>query len=146
MVLIFSSNTNESRQVSREVERAVSQGVTIMPLRIERVTPMRSLAYFMAGVHWLDALTPPIEQHLQTLATSITALLQAAPEDEEGGAVRERRFREPASVRPQSRRWMITALVLIVLIAAGVGTAIVRSGWLNRKPSEEATTPSTVVS
>ena len=34
MVLIFSSNTNESRQVRREVERAVGQGVTIMPIRI----------------------------------------------------------------------------------------------------------------
>ncbi len=79
MVLIFSSNTNKSRQVSREVERAVSQGVTIMPLRIEQATPARSLAYFMAGIHWLDAVTPPIERHLQTLARSITALLQAAP-------------------------------------------------------------------
>lgn len=79
MVLIFSSNTNESRQVRREVEHAVSQGVTIMPMRIEQVAPARSLAYFMAGVHWLDALTPPLEQHLQRLAASIKALLKTTP-------------------------------------------------------------------
>src|SRR5579859_4165121 len=140
MVLIFSSNTNESRQVSREVERAVSQGVTIMPMRIEQVAPARSLAYFMAGVHWLDALTPPLEQHLQTLAGSVTALLQAAPGDEVGGIVRERRFSAP-TVRPQSRRWVILALVLIVLVSAGVAGAIVRSGWLKPKPAEEVIKP-----
>jgi TIR domain len=51
MVLIFSSNANESRQIRREVEHAVSKGVTIVPVRIDQAEPMRSLAYFMAGVH-----------------------------------------------------------------------------------------------
>ena len=79
MVLIFSSNSNESPQIRREVERAVSKSVTIVPVRIEQVEPTRSLAYFMAGVHWLDALTPPLEQHLQRLAVSIKAFLAAVP-------------------------------------------------------------------
>jgi hypothetical protein len=59
MVLIFSSNANESRQVRREVERAVNRGLTIVPMRLEQTEPRRSLAYFLAGIHWLDALTPP---------------------------------------------------------------------------------------
>jgi hypothetical protein len=79
MVLIFSADANESRQIRREVERAVSRSVTIVPVRIEQVEPTRALAYFMAGVHWLDALTPPLEQHLQRLAVSIKAFLKAAP-------------------------------------------------------------------
>lgn len=33
----------------------------------------------MSGVHWLDALTPPLEHHLQRLAMSIKAFLQKAP-------------------------------------------------------------------
>jgi hypothetical protein len=49
MVLIFSSNANESRQIRREAEHAVSKGVTIVPVRIDQAEPMRSLAYFMAG-------------------------------------------------------------------------------------------------
>ena len=76
-VLIFSSSANASSQVSREIEYAVSKALPIMPLRIERVEPTRSLAYFMAGVHWLDALTPPLERHLQQLATSIKTLLHS---------------------------------------------------------------------
>ncbi len=39
MVLIFSSNSNNSPQVSREIERAVSKGVPIIPFRIEDVPP-----------------------------------------------------------------------------------------------------------
>jgi hypothetical protein len=84
MVLIFSSNANESRQIRREVEHAVSKGVTIVPVRIDQAEPTRSLAYFMAGVHWLDALTPPFEHHLQGLAISINAFLRAAPANPPG--------------------------------------------------------------
>ena len=51
MVLIFSSNANASPQIRREVERAVSQGVRIVPVRIDQAQPLEALAYFMAGVH-----------------------------------------------------------------------------------------------
>jgi hypothetical protein len=76
MVLIFSSNANASRQIPREVERAVSRGVPILPVRIEDVIPKDSLAYFVDSVHWLDAITPPMEDHLQRLADSANRLLQ----------------------------------------------------------------------
>jgi hypothetical protein len=75
IVLIFSSHANNSRQIRREVERAISAGATVVPVRIEDVVPTEALAYFMSTVHWLDALTPPLEQHLQRLAESIKALL-----------------------------------------------------------------------
>jgi len=77
MVLIFSASANNSRQTRREVERAINAGVTLVPVRIEDVPPTESFAYFMSSVHWLDALTPPLEEHLQKLAASIKALLQA---------------------------------------------------------------------
>jgi hypothetical protein len=81
IVLIFSASANGSRQIRREVERAINAGVPLVPVRIEDVPPTESLAYFMSTVHWLDALTPPIEQHLQRLAESIKGLLQmSAPE------------------------------------------------------------------
>jgi hypothetical protein len=76
IVLIFSASANGSRQIRREVERAINTGVPLVPVRIEDVPPTESLAYFMSTVHWLDALTPPIEQHLQRLAESIKGLLQ----------------------------------------------------------------------
>ena len=77
MLLIFSARANDSRQIRREVERAITAGVTLVPVRIENVNPTESLAYFMSTVHWLDAMTPPLDSHLQRLADSVKALLQA---------------------------------------------------------------------
>jgi hypothetical protein len=78
MVLIFSSSANDSPQVRREIERAASKGVAIMPVRIEKVAPTKSMEYFLGDIHWLDAMTPPIEKHLQQLAVTIKALLNAS--------------------------------------------------------------------
>jgi len=75
MVLVFSSKANLSGHIPKEIERAVSQGVTVMPLRIEDVAPAKSLDYFIGSVHWLDALTPPLEVHLQRLAANVQTLL-----------------------------------------------------------------------
>ena len=161
MVLIFSSNTNESRQVRREVERAVGDGVTIMPIRIEQAAPTRSLAYFMAGVHWLDALTPPLEQHLQRLAVSIKALLKTdlanpsrAGETAFGHAVNEPSDRttperrreqqqrpeaEPPALR--SRKPMIVALAVLVVIGAAA-VAVIETGKWTIGSQREAGSPS----
>ena len=66
MVLVFSSHANLSAHIPKEVERAVSSGVAIIPFRIEDVAPGKSLDYFIGSVHWLDAMTPPLEQHLDS--------------------------------------------------------------------------------
>lgn len=78
MVLIFSSNANHSNQVKREVERAVHHGIPIIPFRIEDVPPARALEYYISSPHWLDALTPPLDQHLKQLASTIQILLDRA--------------------------------------------------------------------
>lgn len=75
MVLVFSSKANLSGHIPKEIERAVSQGITVMPLRIEDVAPAKSLDYFIGSVHWLDALTPPLEVHLKKLAANVRTLL-----------------------------------------------------------------------
>src|SRR5687767_3854340 len=46
MVMVFSAQANQSRHIRREVERAVSQGVAIVPFRIEEIVPSSSLEYF----------------------------------------------------------------------------------------------------
>ncbi len=75
MVLVFTANANESPQIRREVERAVNRGVAILPVRIEDVLPGKGLEYFIGNVHWLDALNPPLEAHLKSLAGTIKILL-----------------------------------------------------------------------
>lgn len=71
MVIVLSANSNQSRQVVREVERAVANNVIIIPFRIEDIDPTGAMAYFLSTEHWLDALTPPLEKHISKLTHTI---------------------------------------------------------------------------
>ena len=75
MILVFSSKSNTSAHIPKEIERAVSAGVSVIPFRIEDVRPGKSLDYFIGSVHWLDALTRPLEQHLERLVQNVQTLL-----------------------------------------------------------------------
>jgi hypothetical protein len=87
MVLVFSSSANASGHIPKEVERAVSSGVAILPFRIEDVAPGKSLDYFIGSVHWLDAMTPPMEKHLDLLAATVHKLIpEKGSEQTPGGS------------------------------------------------------------
>jgi hypothetical protein len=86
-VVVFSSSSDASQQVRREAERAVSKGVIILPFRIEDIYPSGAMEYYLSTSHWLDALTTPLESHLDRLTESVRMLLenphtlQALPKD-----------------------------------------------------------------
>ncbi len=121
MVLVFSSKSNISPHIPREVERAVSRGTPIMPFRIEDVMPGKTLDYFIGNVHWLDALTPPLERHLDRLAQNITTLLSR-----DAPLIERKRAPEYVTVgRSQSRRtsFLITLCAIatiLVMVFAGL--------------------------
>jgi hypothetical protein len=150
LVLIFSSQANISNQIHREVERAVSKGIPIIPLRIEDVLPTSSMEYFLGSIHWLDALTPPLEKHLERLRETVQSCLgvgqsgagatarsgaapQAAADPNPAPTTARLEVTQPAgSSRPDHvgqshaaprQRWALLAAFL-VLIAAGGGAAI----------------------
>ena len=75
MILVFSSGSNSSQQVLREVERAVSKGVFIVPLRVEDILPSDDLEYYISTTHWLDALTQPIEGHLASITETVGSII-----------------------------------------------------------------------
>jgi len=77
MVLVFSSYSNASPQVRREVERAVHKEVPILPFRIEDILPSKSLEYFLSSQHWLDGFAPPREAQYERLSTHVVARLHA---------------------------------------------------------------------
>ena len=55
LLLILSASSNDSSQVIREVERAVSKKVPILPFRIEDIGLSKSMEYFVSSHHWFDA-------------------------------------------------------------------------------------------
>lgn len=78
MVLIFSLKANNSKHVHREVHRAFAKNLTVIPIRVENAKPTGTLEYYLGSVHWLDAMTPPLEKHLETVAKQVKALLLPA--------------------------------------------------------------------
>jgi hypothetical protein len=75
MVLVFSDHTNDSRHVRIEVAHAFKHELTIIPFRIHAAVPKGSLEYYLDAVHWLDALTQPLEQHLEALTVRLKSLM-----------------------------------------------------------------------
>ena len=124
-VLIFSSHSNASDHVRREVQAAFHKGAVVVPLRIEDIEPSGALEYYLSGRHWLDAMTPPLEAQLKRLADNVTAVLGAAPgagvaleEDGERGGQARRRF--PATASDAGwRRWALLVGGPLAALALG---------------------------
>ena len=74
-VLIYSANSNASIHVLREVERAVSRGKIVVPFRIENAKMSDAMEYFLSAPHWLDAITPPLEENISKLVMQLYKIL-----------------------------------------------------------------------
>ena len=110
MVLIFSNDANQSRQVTREVERAVNKGIPIVPVRIADIIPTESLEYFLSTPHWLDAFPPPFTQHFQNLTQADSALIGRPAQASTNKAPVARLSTEPATPASPATRGAPAAL------------------------------------
>ncbi len=75
-LLVYTSSSNNSKQVIREVDRAVYFGLQVINLRLEDVPLSKQLDYYLSSVHWLDAKTPPLEEHINKLSGVVKILLR----------------------------------------------------------------------
>ena len=66
-IAIFSRYADKSPHVRTEVERAFNLEKTIILFRVENVEPSVEIQYFIGTRQWLDAFTPPLEQHINRL-------------------------------------------------------------------------------
>ena len=117
VILILSQHSNISPQVMREVERAVSKGIPVLPVRIEEVPLSKSLEYFLSTAHWLDAFTPPLRKHLDALVERVGVMIttEAALATRPGPAVLPYGGR-----RRRAGTAVLLAGSMVALLAAGV--------------------------
>jgi hypothetical protein len=162
-VLIFSESSNNSEQVLREVQLAANSRLHIVQFRIDAVAPSDDLEYYLSGPHWLDAVTPPLENHLAQLQASVKALLALprAGETEKGAAPRTPRTgsgAEPPEVRPASpglataplpiaakpsaNIWKWVALAALALAVLGGVALFLMFGRARSKPATTVAEPS----
>ena len=157
-VLIFSEHSNNSEQVLREVQLAANSRLHIVQFRIDAVSPSDDLEYYLSGPHWLDAVTPPLENHLGQLKSSVKALLSlprtegmdspAAPPPPLPPAMPAARYDIPVAATPplvpppmSSNRWKTVALVVAALGALGIVALVIAFTLLQSRPPITTTSP-----
>src|SRR5438067_946916 len=160
-VLIFSEHSNNSEQVLREVQLAANSRLHIVQFRIDAVLPSDDLEYYLSGPHWLDAVTPPLEDHLDQLKSSMKALLAlpraAAPDPVPALApaiaplsrppapeqnIPPRTAAPPTAASPAQNLWKWVALGVAVLAALGCVAFVMIFALLQPKPPTITATPS----
>lgn len=163
-VLIFSEHSNNSEQVLREVQLAANSRLHIIQFRIDPVVPSDDLEYYLSGPHWLDAVTPPLENHIEQLQTSVKALLalprageteKAAPPraPRPGGSAEPPEETRPArqvvataslpvAVTPSTNIWKRVALGAVAVALLGGVVLFLMFGQARSKPAATITEPS----
>ena len=150
MILVFSEHANDSDHVEREVAKAFSSGLAVIPFRIKDVLPNQSLSYFLDTVQWLDASAPPLQKHLGTLSERVKKLL-----------VDETTRKPPKRLGPEKisiarlpvtgsdlfgreediafldRAWANEEVNVVTIVAwAGVGKSTLINHWLRRMAAD----------
>ncbi len=132
-LLIFSGHANKSKHIRRELEIASEADKVIVPFRIENIVPSGDLQYYITGVHWLDAMSPPIEARFNELTALLRKLLDVPAETKPGPVVAP--IASPAS-QPDAREARVSrrkfstvylAVGVIVLVALVAGLAYIAS-------------------
>ena len=73
-VVIVSRNSIESPEVTKEVTEATRSCEYILPFKIDDEMLNPRLQYHLGPCHWMDAVTPPLEAHIQELIDRIQHL------------------------------------------------------------------------
>ena len=80
-VLIYTEDSNKSKQVMNEVAMAFKLGLTIVPFKLTDDLMNPELEYYLSRVHWLDALTPPLAESIESLRNHVAVILQKTDEE-----------------------------------------------------------------
>lgn len=144
LILLLSRHSNVSAQVKRELERAGSLDMPIIPVRAEVVTPAPALAFFINTAQWLDIPAKPSRDSLEPLitraqrlaakrraepkpATPSTSMLRLKPDLDARPAASAARAAPPtpkAASRPQDAGTATAAPASLQALASGKGKAL----------------------
>jgi len=84
MVLIFSKSSNNSPHVIRELTRAITSNILIIPFRIEDVLPTKNMDYLINVAQWFNAMPPPPQQYFGALYEILKAHLSGQQTEKPG--------------------------------------------------------------
>ena len=148
MVLVFTDFSNASPQVIREINKAVSSGVTIVPFKLTQSAPSDAMEYYLSTVHWLDALNRPLDESIEELCSYVGAIIShhraAGGTTQSFGTTPVMTIPTAPAPAPSPRKPKLPSWLPIALCAAaGLVAAIVFSmvtGMMGRAGQETAET------
>lgn len=73
-VVIVSHNSIVSAEVTKEIAEATRSCRYILPFKVDNEMLNDRMRYHLGPCHWLDAVTPPLEQHINELLSRIMNL------------------------------------------------------------------------
>ncbi len=133
MLLVFTSNANNSDEIKKELVLAGRHRVTVVPVRVEDVVPNDAFTYEFATRQWVD-LFKDWEREIEQLATQLGHVLQAVKLPEGAAAMATPVPPRRAVRRSSSNQFLIagTALVAVVLFA---GVVVYLKPWSITSPA-----------
>ncbi len=75
LVLIYTEESNESRQVMNEIALQFNANKPIVPFRISDVAMSREIGYYLTRVHWFDATDKPLSKAIAELRDYVIGAL-----------------------------------------------------------------------
>ena len=135
VVLVLSEAANTSVFVLREIERAVSKDINVVPVRIEEVTPSPGLELFISGTHWMDVWRGDWDTHMDRLVRDLS--------DSPVGPAKVEASAGHRSVEQHRSLRIVYVAAGLVLAAALSGVAIWSFSRDSRPPAERVIRPET---
>ena len=107
-ILLFTDESNASRQVMNEVALAFNAEKTIVPFKLTKQEMSDELGYYLTRVHWLDAVSQPLSDHIEELRRYVEIILSGT------------KPKAAEEQRTASRRIFLIAGIVAVLVIAGI--------------------------
>jgi hypothetical protein len=104
MVLVWSSHSIESPEVSKELTIGMKNQLLVIPYKIESIAPSGDWEYHLANSHWLDACGEEIKTANQRLAERLLPIFKRTPSVSEDG-------KSPGDHSAEEMREQITEMI-----------------------------------
>ena len=111
LILLFSKAADESIFVRKEIERAIAQGVSVIPVWLNKFTPSSGFEFLLSNVQWIDATGCDSDE----IANLILPLLDASAAPQQNA----KNNRAPGGIRLTWSVWFfafaLTAVAIVVV-------------------------------
>ncbi|MBR2740291.1 MAG: DUF5050 domain-containing protein [Oscillospiraceae bacterium] len=112
MVLIFTRDANLSAQVLSEVNNAVNSRLAIIPFRLTDEEPAAGMRYYLATVHWMDAMNEELERSVIELGDLCQTVM-------DGKTLEPTPFSSRKDTKKSRSRLIIAAVIAALVLGIG---------------------------